>query len=69
MREERGLRVHRCSELVGRPFEAEATDVDAKRGVDFSENAARDRKSVREILSHPRLLRALAWEQEYDVHV
>jgi hypothetical protein len=56
VREERWLRISRGSELVGRPFETEATEVGSKRSVDFSENAARYRKGFREILSHPRLL-------------
>jgi len=56
VREKRWLRISRGSELVGWSFETEATEVDAKRSVDFSENAARHRKRLREILSHPRLL-------------
>jgi len=68
MREQSGLRVSGGSELVSGSFETEATELGAKRGVDFSENAARKRKCFRHILSHPRLLRALAWEKEHDVH-
>ena len=68
MREQSGLRVSSGSELVSGSFETEATELGAKGGVDFSENAARQRKCFRHILSHPRLLRALAWEKEDDVH-
>jgi len=68
MREQSGLRVSGGSELVSGAFETEATELGAKRSVDFSENAARQRKCRRQILSHPRLLRALAWEKEHDVH-
>jgi hypothetical protein len=68
VREECRLRVLCRRELVGRSFEAEAADVDAKGGIDFPEYAARHRKRLGEIFSHPRLLRALAWEKEDDVH-
>jgi hypothetical protein len=62
------LRVVRGGELVGRTFEAEATELRAKRGIDFSEDAARHGKCFGEVFSHPGLLRALAWEEENDIH-
>jgi hypothetical protein len=68
VREESGLRVLCGSKLLSRSFEAEPTDVGAKCGIDFSEDAARHGKCFGEIFSHPRLLRALAWEKEYYVH-
>jgi hypothetical protein len=66
--EKRWLRVLRGGELVGWAFEAETTDVGAKRCIDFAEHTARDRKRLREILSHPRLLRALAGKKKNDIH-
>jgi hypothetical protein len=68
MGEQCGLSIFRGGKLIGRPFEAEATDVRAKRGIDFAKHCARDRERFRQILSHPRLLRALTWEKEYDIH-
>jgi hypothetical protein len=63
VREERGLRVLRGGQLVGRSFETEATEVHAKRSIDFAEDASRHGKCFGEILPHPRLLRALAGEK------
>jgi hypothetical protein len=68
VRKERGLRVVRGGELVGWSFEAEVTELRAKRGIDFSEDTARHGKCFGEVFSHSRLLRALAWEEENDIH-
>jgi hypothetical protein len=56
VREERGLRVTGCSELVGRALETQSAEIDAKRGIDLAKNAPGDGKRFRQIFSHSRLL-------------
>jgi hypothetical protein len=68
VREERRLGVLRCRKLLGRPLEAETTQIGAKGGIDLSEDSPRDGKNVREVLSHAGLLGALPGKQQDDVH-
>ena len=68
VRKESGLRIASQGKLVRRSLEAEAAQVQPERGVDLAKNTAGDRKCLGQIFSHSRLLRALAWEKEYDVH-
>jgi hypothetical protein len=68
VRKERWLCVLRGGELFSRSFEAKATDVGAKRGVNLTENTAGHRKRFGEVFSHSGLLRALTREKEDDVH-
>src|SRR5436190_118789 len=53
------LRVTRRRELLGGPLEAETAQIGAKRGIDLTKNPFREGKSLSEVFSHSRLLRAL----------
>ena len=58
------LRVTRRRELLGGPLEAEPAQIGAKRGIDLTENPFREGKSLSEVFSHSRLLRALPGKDE-----
>jgi hypothetical protein len=68
MSEKGRLSVPSCGELVGRSVEADAAEINAQRGVDFAENAARHGKGFGNVFPHARFLRALAREKKYDIH-
>src|SRR4051812_36430776 len=63
-----GLRIAGSRELLGRALEAEPAQVSAERGIDLAKNGACCGKSFREVLPHPRFLRALSGKEQYDVH-
>ncbi len=58
-----GLCITSQGQLVSGAFEAKSTEVFAKRGVNLAKNAACDWECVGQILSHSRLLRALAGKE------
>ena len=68
MGKQRRLRVVGERQLIGRPLEAEPADGQAQRGVGAVKDGACLGKGLGEIPSHAGLLRALAGEQEDDVH-
>src|SRR4051794_26358898 len=68
MREQSWLRVPGRRELFSGTFKTQPAEICAKRCIHFSKDTTRSGKSVRQILAHPRLLRALAWKEEDDVH-
>ena len=56
VRKESRLRIACRSQLVRRPFEAKATQVQSERGVDLTKDSSRDRECLGQIFSHSRLL-------------
>jgi len=64
----RGLRVAGQRQLVGWPLETQAAQIRSQRGVDLTKSPAGNRKRIGQILSHSRLLGALAGKEQNNVH-
>ena len=68
MRQKCGLSVVCKRQLFRWSVKAEGAQRESQRFIDFGECVARLRKRLGEILPHSRFLRALAREQQHDVH-
>src|SRR5215212_11041586 len=62
------LRIESRREIIGRSFEAERAEPEAKGVIHLFEYLSSFRKRIGQILSHSRLLRALSGKQQHDFH-